>query len=155
MPTKSCLNCGYRSLDTTKCPLIGYSYTENRNQVCPYHTFELTYCGVCQRILATPHYSLTKFADGNFHPICETCLSASGTCQSCTRGTTCSFESDPSPLPKAVQKSFVQGNQQIVTTVPNPDRIKETCAKNCSCFDAASYSCNRQNSTCRNYESRY
>ena len=152
MPTKSCLTCAYRTLNPQQCPLIGYNYADDRNQVCPYHTTEIIYCARCGNIIPTIHYPLTHYSDGTWKPTCENCLKLSGTCGGCSKSSTCDFETNPSPIPKAVEKRFQQGNQIIVTTVKNDERINETCAKNCECFDHETRTCCREYNCCRNYE---
>ena len=152
MPTKSCFTCGYRTLNPQQCPLIGYSYAEDHNRVCPFWTDELNYCAICGTIIPGPHYILTQFSDGNYKPICENCLKRSGTCGGCSKNATCDFETNPSPIPKAVEKRIPQGNQIMIITVKNDARVAETCAKNCDCLDHESQTCNRENETCGNYE---
>ena len=59
----------------------------------------------------------------------------------------CSFENDPSPLPKIVQKQVRQGNMTAITQVRNPERIEITCKKDCPCYDPE-FECLRQFGTC-------
>lgn len=156
MPTKSCFTCGYRTLNPQQCPLIRYSYTEDRNQVCPYWTAEITYCAVptCNTIIPGPHYILTQFSDGNYKPICENCLSLSGTCGNCENSHTCDFETNPSPIPKAVQKRIQQGNQIMITQIKNPDRIAISCKLKCECF-SEEFGCLRENNTCGKHKGEF
>ena len=150
MPTKSCYTCAYRTLNPQQCPLIGYNYADDRNQVCPYHTTELPKCDICGQI--TPNSMFTQKSDGSWIHICKNCQSKSGTCGGCSKSSTCDFETNPSPIPKAIQKRIQQGNQIMVTTVKNDARINETCAKNCECFDHETRTCCRENNTCGKYE---
>ena len=150
MPTKSCFTCAFRTLDPQKCPLIGYSYTEDRNQVCPYWAEELPTCEACGQI--DPTYALTQKNDGTWVRLCKNCMSKSGTCGGCSNSTTSDFETNPSPIPKAVEKRFQQGNQIIVAQVKNPSRIDITCRVNCQCF-SEEFGCLRENGTCGNYTS--
>ena len=153
MPTKSCFTCAFRTLNPQQCPLIGYSYTEDRNQVCPYWIEELPKCEVCGRI--DPNYVLFLNKDETAYiPVCFNCSKLSGTCGGCSKSSTCDFETNPSPLPKAVQKQIRQGNQIMVTTVKNEERIRETCQKNCGCF-SQEFGCLRENGTCGNYEGAF
>lgn len=154
MPTKSCFTCAFRTLNPQQCPLIGYSYTEDRNQVCPYWVDELVYCAKCGNIIPTPHFPLTHYSDGTWKPTCENCLKLSGTCGGCLNSTTCDFETNPSTIPKAVEKRFQQGNQIIVTQVKNPLRIDSTCRVNCQCF-SEEFGCCREHNTCGNYEGAF
>ena len=154
MPSKTCQTCGYSSLNTEQCPLIGYKYQQNEKDICPHWTRELVVCGRCNKIIPIRNYCLTKFSDGTYKPICENCLKLSGACGGCLKSTTCDFETNPSPIPKAVQKRIQQSNQIMVVTVKNPDRIRETCQKNCECF-SEEFGCLRENGTCGNYEGAF
>ena len=148
MPTKSCFNCAYRALNPQQCPLIGYEYTDNRNQICPYHTTELPKCDICGKVV--PDSMFTQKSDGSWIRICKNCQSKSGTCGGCSKSSTCDFETNPSPIPKAVQKRIQQGNQIMVTTIKNPSRIDVTCRINCPCF-SEEFGCCRELNTCGNY----
>ena len=153
MPTKSCLNCAFRTLNPQQCPIIGHRYTEDRNQVCPYWVNELPKCEVCGKIV--PDSMFTQKSDGSWIRICKNCQSKSGTCGGCSKSTACDFETNPSPTPKAVQKRIQQGNQIVVTTVKNDERINETCAKNCECFGHETRTCCREYNCCKNYKDAF
>ena len=150
MPTKSCFTCGYRTLNPQQWPLIGYSYTEDRNQVCPYWIDEIVYCARCGKVIPTKHYPLTHYSDGTWKPTCENCLKLSGTCGGCSKSSTCDFETNPSPIPKAVEKRFQQGPMTQIVQIRNPDRIDISCRKNCECF-SEEFGCLRENGTCGKY----
>lgn len=152
MPTKSCFTCAYRTLNPQQCPLIGYQYADDRNQVCPYHTTELPKCDICGQI--DPNSVLTQKSDGSWIRICKNCQSKSGTCGGCSKSSTCGFETNPSPIPKAVQKRTQQGNQIMVTTIKNPSRIDVTCRINCPCFSEENGCC-REYNTCGNFEGAF
>ena len=149
MPTKSCYTCAYRTLNPQQCPLIGYNYADDRNQVCPYHTTELPKCDICGQVV--PNSMFTQKSDGSWIRICKNCLSKSGTCGGCSKSSTCDFETNPSPIPKTVQKRIQQGNQIMVTTIKNPSRIDVTCRINCPCFSEENGCC-REYNTCSNFE---
>lgn len=150
MSTKSCLTCGFRTLNPQQCPIIGYSYTEDRNQVCPYWVNEFSKCAICGRI--DPNYVLfLNETETNYIPVCSQCKDLFGTCRMCLKSTTCDFQTNPSPIPKAVEKRFQQGNQIIITTVKNDKRVAETCVKNCECF-SEEYGCLREYNCCDKYE---
>ena len=151
MPTKSCLTCGYRSLNEKACPLIHCVFTENP-QVCPYWVAEVPICEVCGQV--DPQALLTQKSDTTWIHICHNCSNKSGTCGGCSKSTTCDFETNPSPIPKAVQKQIRHGNQILVTTVKNEERIRETCEKNCGCF-SQEFGCLRENGTCGKYEGAF
>ena len=152
MPTKSCFTCAYRTLNPQQCPLIGYNYADDRNQVCPYHTTELPKCDICGQIV--PDSMFTQKSDGSWIRICKNCLSKSGTCGGCSKNATCDFETNPSPIPKAVEKRFQQGNQIMITQIKNPSRIDVTCRINCPCF-SEEFGCCREYNTCSNFDGAF
>ena len=152
MPTKSCFTCAYRTLNPQQCPLIGYQYADDRNQVCPYHNTEFPKCDICGQIV--PDSMFTQKSDGSWIRICKNCQSKSGTCGGCSKSSTCDFETNPSPIPKAVQKRTQQGNQIMVTTIKNPSRIDVTCRINCPCFSEENGCC-REYNTCGNFEGAF
>lgn len=82
---------------------------------------------------------------------CDRCFSVTKTCGACIKSTQCDFETNPSPLPKQVQKTVRQGNMVMQTVIKNEERIRETCRKNCACFHE-DFGCLRENGTCSNYE---
>lgn len=86
--------------------------------------------------------------------ICERCNSLSGTCVRCASARTCPFETDPSPIPKTIQKQFRNGPMISVTEVKNPARIDITCKTSCPCF-SEDFGCMKEYNTCGKYEVRY
>ena len=152
MPSKSCYNCGYRALNPQECPVLGIPYGPT---ACPFHTKELTYCAICNQVIPGRNVTFTQAPDSSWKAVCEKCLPVIGTCRTCSKGSTCDFETNPSPIPKAVEKRFQQGNQIIVTTVKNDERINETCAKNCECFDHETRTCRKENSYCEKYKEEF
>ena len=102
-------------------------------------------CGYCGS--TGPH----RFFEQDGTPICDHCMAASGTCAFCVQSTQCEFESNPSPLPKQVQKTIRQGNMVIQTVVQNPERIDITCRKLCKCF-SEDLGCLKQFGCCGNQE---
>lgn len=83
--------------------------------------------------------------------ICNNCYAYLYTCALCTQGHECSFENDPSPLPKQVQKVIRQGNMTMQTVIQNPERVDITCRKLCSCF-SEEFGCLKANGVCGNYK---
>ena len=152
MPAKSCKTCGYPTLNPTQCPVIGIQYSEDRKQVCPYWAPEVPTCDICGNV--DPQCIFSQSSDGSWKRICTKCSQLSGTCGSCSFGTTCDFETNPSPLPKVVQKQVRQGNQIAVVTVMNEERIRETCQKNCKCW-SENFGCGRQNNCCAKFEDNF
>ena len=82
---------------------------------------------------------------------CQRCFAAMDTCGACIHGAKCEFETNPSPLPKQVQKTIRQGNAVLQTFVKNPDRIRELCLYACPCFDEEN-GCGKEFGYCPNYK---
>ena len=105
-------------------------------------------CETCGR----PTEQQVLCPDGdNWHILCPQCASQLNTCAFCKKVNTCLFETDPSPLPKMVQKQFRQGPMISVTTEMNPERVKITCQNSCSCYNDE-FGCMRQFAYCQNLE---
>ena len=155
MPSKNCAHCGFASLNAQQCPVIGTPIDLAANTACHYYTKEITYCAFCNQPIVKPKYIIKSPKQHRFLTICENCSNLVGTCRTCDKSQSCDFETNPSPLPKAVQKRFQQGNQIIVTTVKNDERVKETCAKNCECFCQETQTCLREIGGCDKYEEGY
>ena len=151
MSTKSCYTCGYRTLNPQQCPLINYQYAEDRNISCPYYTKELIYCSKCGNIMPKEGATFNQTDDNTWKPICHNCISLFGHCGGCSKSTVCDFETNPSPIPKAVQKQVQQGGMITIIQQRNPSRIDITCRVNCPCF-SEEFGCLRDNNTCSNYE---
>ena len=108
-------------------------------------------CETCGR----PTEQQVLCPDGdNWHILCPNCASQLNTCAFCKKVNVCTFETDPSPLPKRVQKQFRQGNMITVTEIMNPERIRQTCEKGCDCFDA-NFGCMRQFYYCERMDHVY
>lgn len=82
---------------------------------------------------------------------CVRCYKKCNTCLMCVHGSKCEFETNPSPLPKQVQKTIRQGNMVAQTVIKNPDRIRELCQFSCPCFDE-DFGCFKENGICGNYQ---
>ena len=108
-------------------------------------------CETCGR----PTEQQVLCPDGdNWHILCPNCASQLNTCAFCKKVNVCTFETDPSPLPKMVQKQIRQGPMISVTTEMNPERIRQTCEKGCDCFDA-NFGCMRQFHYCERIDHVY
>ena len=81
---------------------------------------------------------------------CIKCLQLFNTCHMCTERQKCDFETNPSSLPKQVQKTVRQGNMVMQTVEKNPARIDISCKAGCLCF-SEEFGCLKQNGTCGNY----
>ena len=82
--------------------------------------------------------------------MCMNCFQRAGTCALCIYGTLCDFETNPINLPKQEQKTIRQGNMIMQTVVKSESRIRETCLKNCPCYDP-DFGCLKENGTCGKY----
>jgi len=83
--------------------------------------------------------------------LCPSCYSKTNTCYMCRSAQTCDFETNPIPIPPIVTKTIRQGPMVMQTQIRNPDRVAETCAKNCSCYDPEK-GCLRELGWCSNYK---
>lgn len=93
--------------------------------------------------------------DGDmWHILCPSCASQLNSCAFCKKSDACLFETDPSPLPKMIQKQYRQGNMVSVTTEMNPERIRQTCEKGCDCF-STDFGCMRQFHYCERIDHVY
>ena len=93
--------------------------------------------------------------DGDiWHILCPNCAAQLNACAFCKKVNICTFETDPSPLPKMVQKQIRQGPMISVTTEMNPERIRQTCEKGCDCFDV-NFGCMRQVHYCERIDHVY
>ena len=83
--------------------------------------------------------------------MCSQCASMTGTCYTCKEREKCDFETNPIDLPKQIIVTRQQGNAVIRQQIVNPERIRETCQKNCECF-SEEFGCLKQNGTCGKYK---
>jgi hypothetical protein len=79
--------------------------------------------------------------------LCESCAEQLTSCHFCKNGNECDFETNPSTLPKMVQKRIQQGPMISVTTVKNPSRVDITCKAGCPCYDP-DFECMKQFNFC-------
>lgn len=111
---------------------------------------ELIPCDICKTPIYKPVIAILDH--GKAIGICHNCYQKLGTCALCKHSDNCAFDTDPSPLPKMVQKQVsVQGGYAI-TTIRNPDRVAITCEKNCKCYNKEEQYCMREDQTCINQE---
>lgn len=102
---------------------------------------ECNYCGQAK----------ARVINQNGTGACDRCAQLFGTCNICVNSLNCRFETDPSPLPKQVQKTIRQDNMIMQTVIPNPERIK-LCCSGCPCTDEELTACwRRAAGTCGNY----
>ena len=151
--TKTCGSCAIQRHNHGTCPYFQQPMNSN-DPACAKYCDEVVTCDLCKGI-TTPAASYLDLTDpSNPHRVCSNCKQHYGHCPVCIHSVNCLFETDPSPLPKIVQREIRQGNMISVTQVMNPERIRQTCEKDCSCFDREN-GCLRQNNTCANYKMIY
>lgn len=97
--------------------------------------------------------SLIDMTTGDPQTLCARCASQLSKCFTCVQRNICAFESDPSPLPKTVQRQIRSGNMVTIQEVPNPARVVETCLKSCNCYSKEFEACcAREFEFCANYK---
>ncbi|MDO4966762.1 MAG: hypothetical protein Q4E51_08660 [Lachnospiraceae bacterium] len=132
MTVIKCGDCAFRSQDGARCGITGISIDPevdgcSKGQKSPY------VCDICGRFIVES--SIIDMDGETPHIICEKCHSKFGTCSLCDSAGYCDFAQNPIQIPPTVQKRIQQGPMIAMTEVMNPERIKETCMKNCGCFD--------------------
>ena len=107
-------------------------------------------CEICGK--PVPYPPLVEVYEGHAPVIvCQDCCAQLGFCNRCKEAKFCSFETDPSPLPKVVEKRIQKGPMISVVQVKNPARTAITCEKDCPCFDPE-FGCLKEHGTCGKYE---
>lgn len=140
---KHCDQCALRSPNQGICQLTKLPF-QPKDPACANFCLCLTKCELCGRKFP----KLSTIMDGYY--VCDDCLLSLGTCSQCKHQNQCDFETNPSTLPKIVQKVIHQGNMQMATQIRNPEREKITCACGCPCY-MESIGCLRQEGTCGKY----
>lgn len=139
----TCRTCGLADLRQNVCRVNG-SAIEPDKDFCSKHNKNPVVCEYCNSLTLQPFF----VQDGdNWHCICNNCRVKLSSCSFCQNANICSFETDPSDLPKMVQQQIRQGNQVMITTVKNPSRVAITCQNNCRCFNQ-DFGCMRQFNYC-------
>lgn len=110
-------------------------------------------CDYCGSLFLKKDSIITKKEDQIF-VYCPQCGNFSGYCPTCFEFNECSFNTDPSPLPRQVRKQVRQGNLVVETLEDNPDRIKITCKNGCKCWDDEYGCCKKNYKTCKNYKEK-
>ena len=148
---RTCGQCALRQ--KCICPIFNMAVEANEPG-CPSFTPEILTCELCGGVIVGKNGLLDVTNPERSHLICRNCKQTLGHCQSCYRAKLCDFETNPSTVPKVVQKEFRQGNMVQIMTVKNPSRIEITCKKGCPCFDPE-IGCLRERNTCGNYKVSY
>ena len=143
---KYCRTCAILDPKLQKCRMFGHEVNPAVD-FCSKHTTELVTCELCGGQIPKNQSIISVVQGKPNRLVCERCSQLYGTCHLCKNSAFCSFETDPSPLPKVIQKQVRQGNMTAITQVRNPERVEITCKKNCPCYDAE-FECLRQFGTC-------
>ena len=149
MREKFCETCGLRAPAQNVCSLTRLK-VDPKKDFCSRHCEHPHKCDLCGGLfIESPYIDITNST--KLLVVCPECKAAYHYCPTCTHSQSCAFETDPSTLPKMVQKQVRKGNMIAVTTIRNPERIAITCAKSCSCYDPETKECVRENLSCPNY----
>lgn len=143
---RTCKECAY--FDDMRCKISGQPAISH-NIACASFSSKRYECDICHRQI---HHTEVIYDSKSNKIVCSDCCNRLSTCDNCHNGNICLFETDPSPLPKQVQKQYRQGNMIGQTIIKNPDRILITCKKGCPCWDAETESCNKQLRYCANIQ---
>ena len=79
--------------------------------------------------------------------LCDNCFAQRHRCVTCGQAVMCSFEQDPSPIPKVVEQRVQQGPMIQIMQIKNPERIKITCENGCMCWNPE-FGCMREMGSC-------
>lgn len=149
-----CKGCGLYETSALTCKIFK-TRLDPEEPGCPYFTKEILKCDSCGKTILNAREVLLEEFNGKTLCLCEECNAQALTCAFCSSGTLCDFETNPSTLPKVVQKQVRQGYTIVTTQVRNPDRVKETCAKNCKCWDPETQICRKEQHWCNNYDRQH
>ena len=141
-----CDTCALYSKDNGICRRT--SLIEAPTHCCSHWCDTIPVCEVC----GNQFIPLSTFVlcDNQYRTICQKCCDTLGRCPTCKYGRDCDFETNPIPIPPMVMATKQQGNMIMSSQVPNPERIKRTCAVNCKCYNETV--CNKRCfGTCENY----
>lgn len=147
----TCGRCARRTSDGLTCEVFK-TPIKHGSDSCPLGISKLYTCDMCGK-----QFPLEELFIDNDGPVlrmfCKQCNNMYYTCYNCGHSTKCAFETSSSTLPKQVQKQMKTPQGYIVTTIRNPERVRETCEKGCECFDKEN-GCLRQTNYCKNFKSK-
>lgn len=143
---RTCKECAY--FDDMRCKISGQPAISH-NVACASFSSQRYECDICHRQI---HHTEVIYDSKSNKIICSDCGNRLSTCDNCHNGNICLFETDPSPLPKQIQKQIRQGNMFGQTIIKNPERVRETCEKGCPCWNTETESCNKQLRYCANIQ---
>ena len=142
---RTCGKCLMWKQNNGICPIFREKMAETELG-CPKFTGEINPCDICgQPIVGKVDLAYIGIDDDTkWYELCPQCSEHWGRCLTCKSITQCDFETNPVNIPKQIQQQIRQGNMVVQTVVRNPEREKETCAKNCHCWDCKLNVCWRQ-----------
>lgn len=146
---KTCGRCGFQSSDGEHCGLTGIP-VDPKTDGCTKGQTSPIQCDICNKFIFGIKTLIPK-EDGSIGIVCGNCANHLTSCRTCSKSVFCDFETNPSKIPKMIQKRIQQGSMISVSTVKNPDRIEVTCKKNCECF-SENFGCLRENNCCEKYD---
>lgn len=150
---RTCGQCALMQQNGGACPLFNQAMPADEPG-CPAFASELFTCELCGQQYPTRNRIIDVSDEENLHFFCTSCRQHCNHCPTCANAKNCSFETDPSSLPKTIQQQIRQGNMVQIMTVKNPSRVEITCKKGCPCF-SEEFGCLRQNNSCGNYKIGY
>ena len=150
---RTCGECALMKHNGGVCPVFNQSFDANEPG-CPKHALDLMTCELCGGLTLPAAAIIDLTNQEEMHFYCDSCRQHVGHCPTCKHAKNCLFETDPSSLPKAIQREIRQGNMVQIMTVKNPERIRQTCQKGCPCF-SEEFGCLRQFNSCGNYKIVY
>lgn len=150
---KYCITCGNRARTNTQQDACIFHSTNNHihiiknpeEEYCHAYTDtpQMETCDMC-RVPVNKSDEVIIYDEDNIEILCATCYTHLNSCKTCGDSRLCDFITNPIPIPQQTMKTFRQGNSIIQTMIQNPDRIAETCAKNCRCWDHEHSYCRRE-----------
>lgn len=145
-----CETCGFLLPKQSAC-LYYQTLVKPDRDYCSHHNPNPERCEYCNNVIIDK--SVIVPSSNSLHFLCEKCALAINTCQFCKNSNKCDFETNPSPIPKVIQKKIQQGPMIQVMQVKNPERIKITCEAGCPCYIYEL--CAKEYGNCERIESIY
>lgn len=151
MEQKECRHCALYAADRKLCAIS--KVPREPEDSCSSFLNEPPQCQICGNRFLPPEFYIPE--GQKFVVSCGECAHNLSKCQTCAYGTYCDFQQNPIPLPQMVQIVRREGNMISSQPGPNPARVKETCMKNCKCFNEETMTCMRNVwGICGKYEMR-
>lgn len=156
MTLPTCKDCAIWHLNGNNiCPMLKIEVKET--DTCPFHQSSLSLCEICGRQVVGA--TVLDIEGDEVHSICRECAEAGSSCQTCSHGKSCAFQTDTScKEPPMVMRTVRQGNMTMQTQVKNPARVIATCY-NCPCFDKdaedPNEGCRKNRNYCQQYHITY